>query len=183
MKFFSANKTANKAATSSANNGFRKQWLLAGAALAFAGGLGVTGMSMAEDTLHPHDHAKFHVSLSLPGLLEDGVMRNQMIEKVIAHVVPDGSEQQKAELGRIVKVALQDLRPIYEQNKAIKDRIKTILQQPQLDRNAMEQWRQDEMRLADNASKRVMQAVADCGDILTPEQRVKLAQQLERRRG
>ena len=54
---------------------------------------------------------------------------------------------------------------------------------PTIDRAAMEQWRQDQMRLADSASRRILQAVADCAEILTPEQRVELADQLKLRHG
>ena len=162
----------------------RKHWIMGTASLALIGGLGVAGLSMAEDNHHPelqnHHHA--HRGMSIDGVLNNSILMNSIIETVVNHVVPDGSAQQKAGLGNIVKATLQDLRPIHEQNKVLKGQIKTLLQQHTIDRNALEQWRQDEMRLADSASKRILQAVADCADILTPEQRVKLAEQLEKRR-
>ena len=159
----------------------RKHWIIGTASLALIGGLSITGISMAEDNHRP-EFKRHHHGMSVESFLNDSVIMNRIIEKVVDHVVPDGSAQQKASLNTIVKAAVQDLRPIHEQNKVLKGQVKTLLQQPTLDRNAMEQWRQEEMRLVDTASKRILQAVLDCADILTPEQRVKLAEQLEKRR-
>jgi Spy/CpxP family protein refolding chaperone len=57
------------------------------------------------------------------------------------------------------------------------------LTQPTVDRQTLEQLRQAELQLAEAASTRIVQALADVADVLTPEQRVqlvKLAEQFRR---
>ena len=50
-----------------------------------------------------------------------------------------------------------------------------------VDRAALEAIRKSEMGLADEASKRLVQALADVSDVLTPAQRQALAERVHRR--
>ena len=50
-----------------------------------------------------------------------------------------------------------------------------LLTAPTIDRAAIEQFRSEQLQLADAASKRVAQARADAGEVLTADQRQKLA--------
>jgi hypothetical protein len=176
MKLFSANNSG------SGKPGFGKLWLKAGLALAIAGSIGAAGLSMASDSPRATGHMGHH-GMSFTDLLDDSVILNRIVDKVVDRVVPDGSAQQKTSLATIVKAAMQDLRPLHQQNQLQKQQISTLLQQPAIDRGALEQWRQDELRLADTASKRILQAVADCAEILTPQQRVELADHLKQHHG
>jgi Spy/CpxP family protein refolding chaperone len=51
----------------------------------------------------------------------------------------------------------------------------SLLTAPSVDRSAIERLRVEQMGLADTASKRIAQALADASDVLTPEQRRKVA--------
>lgn len=93
------------------------------------------------------------------------------------------TDAQKARIDPLVKTAMADLRPLHEQ---LNDLHKKLLEQagaPTIDRTALEATRQQGLALADKASKRILQLVADVGDVLTPEQRKKLAEHLSRRHG
>jgi Spy/CpxP family protein refolding chaperone len=53
-----------------------------------------------------------------------------------------------------------------------------LLLQTTIDRAAIEKFRTEQLALADAFSKRVAQAIGDMAEVLTPEQRHKLADRL-----
>jgi Spy/CpxP family protein refolding chaperone len=52
---------------------------------------------------------------------------------------------------------------------------------PTIDRTAIERLRAEQIGLAETASKRIAQALADAADVLSPEQRRKVADWMARR--
>jgi Spy/CpxP family protein refolding chaperone len=58
-----------------------------------------------------------------------------------------------------------------------------LMSAPTIDRAAIETLRVEQIGLADTASKRIAQALADTAEVLSPEQRVKLAERMQRRQG
>ena len=58
-----------------------------------------------------------------------------------------------------------------------------LLGQPTVDRAQMETVRAEHLRLLDEASRRLTGALADAADVLTPEQRRRLADHIGRWRG
>jgi Spy/CpxP family protein refolding chaperone len=95
----------------------------------------------------------------------------------------DATEQQKQQVKGIVQAAAQELAPIRDQHHQHRDALLAALTQPTVDRQTLEQLRQAELQLAEAASTRIVQALADVADVLTPEQRVqlvKLAEQFRR---
>ena len=61
---------------------------------------------------------------------------------------------------------------------AARQRGRTLLTQPSIDRGAIETLRTEQLALADGASRRLAQALGDAADVLTPEQRRKLDDRL-----
>ena len=55
--------------------------------------------------------------------------------------------------------------------ESARQRGRTLLTQPSIDRGAIEALRAEQLALADAASKRLAQALADAAEVLTPEQR------------
>jgi periplasmic protein CpxP/Spy len=53
---------------------------------------------------------------------------------------------------------------------------------PTIDRSAIERLRAEQIGLAETASKRIAQALADAADVLSPEQRRKVADWMAFRR-
>jgi protein CpxP len=92
-----------------------------------------------------------------------------------------GTPQQKDRLVAIATAALAELRPLREQARASRRRGLELLAAPSVDRIALEQLRVTQMQLADARSRRMLQAMADAADILTPEQRTKVAERLKQR--
>lgn len=94
----------------------------------------------------------------------------------------DATSEQQEKIRAIAKAALKDLLPMREKAKAARERVSTLLTQPTIDRGAIEAFRAEQMALADAASKRFAQAVADVSEVLTPEQRRKASDFVERKR-
>ena len=86
----------------------------------------------------------------------------------------DATAEQRQQVQTLVRGAVQDLVPLREQHQAHRQAFLEALQQPSIDRNTLEALRQAELQLAETASSRFINALADIADILTPEQRAEL---------
>jgi periplasmic protein CpxP/Spy len=87
-----------------------------------------------------------------------------------------GTPEQEQKVQAIAQDALADLLPLREQHNANRKALHDALSGASIDREALEQARRAEIKLADQASARLAQAVADAADTLTPEQRAQLAE-------
>jgi len=96
------------------------------------------------------------------------------------YVEVDATDAQKAQIEPLVKAAMQDLMPLHSQLRTAHTQMLTMLSQPTIDRAALEASRAQHMQMADQASRRLVQLIADVGDVLTPEQRKKLADHLSK---
>ena len=107
------------------------------------------------------------------------------VDKMLKHlyVEIDATDAQKAQIDPIVKQAMQDLMPLHNQLRTAHQQALQLLSAPTLDRAAIETMRAQNMALADQASKRVVQLIEDVGDVLTPEQRKKLAEHMGKMHG
>ncbi|MBA5637828.1 Spy/CpxP family protein refolding chaperone [Duganella sp. LX20W] len=107
------------------------------------------------------------------------------VDRMLKHmyVEIDATEAQKTQIDPIVRQAMQDLQPMHEQMHKAHENALQLLTAPTLDRAALEAARAQHMQLADQASKRLVQLIADVGDQLTPVQRQKLADHLARMHG
>ena len=99
------------------------------------------------------------------------------------YVEIDATDAQKAQIGPLVQQAVTDLLPLHAQLQAARTQALQGLTQPSVDRAALETARQAHLQLADQASKRFVQLVADVGDVLTPQQRTSLADHLKKLHG
>ena len=114
----------------------------------------------------------------------DPAQMDQRIERMAKHfaVEIDATAEQSAKLAEIAKGAAKDLRPLREKLKEARKRGLALLAAPNVDRSAIEQLRSEQIAAADAASKRLTQALADAADVLTPDQRKKAAERIEKRR-
>lgn len=109
--------------------------------------------------------------------------RARRLDWRIGRLVKDvgGTPEQKSRLVAIATAAMADLRPLREQMRQARRAGLDLLSATVIDRRALEAARVAQMQLADARSRRMVQAFADAADVLTPEQRLKVAEQLKRR--
>jgi Spy/CpxP family protein refolding chaperone len=107
------------------------------------------------------------------------------VDHVLKHfyVEIDATDAQKAQIGPLVKQAVTDLLPLRTQAQAARAQALAGLTAATVDRTALETARQTHLQLADQASKRVVQLMADVGDVLTPAQRAVLMEHINRMHG
>lgn len=107
------------------------------------------------------------------------------IEKMVKHLAVeiDATPEQQEKLTAIAKQAARDLEPLRGQAMETRKQAMELLSQPSVDRAALEKLRVSKLQHADAASRRVTQALGDAAEVLTPEQRKKLAEHIARRGG
>jgi periplasmic protein CpxP/Spy len=87
----------------------------------------------------------------------------------------DATTDQQAKLASIAKAAAGDLRELREKAQAARAQAVTLLTGPTIDRSAIERLRAEQIGLAETASKRIAQALADAAEVLSPQQRRQVA--------
>jgi Spy/CpxP family protein refolding chaperone len=92
----------------------------------------------------------------------------------------EASDTQRQQVKAIVQATVQDLTPMREQHHQNRQTMLQALTQPTIDRVALGDVRQAELQLADTASDRIVTALANVAEVLTPEQRSKLAEFMSR---
>jgi len=95
----------------------------------------------------------------------------------------DGSPEQKEKISAIAKAAAQDLGELRKQGGDLRRQGMELLKAPTVDRAAIEALRSRQIEVADALSKRLSAALADIAEVLTPEQRVKLAERMQSHHG
>ena len=107
------------------------------------------------------------------------------IDHMLKHfyVEIDATDAQKAQIGPLVKQAVNDLMPLHSRLQSARSRAIQALEQPTVDRAALEAARAAHLQLGDEASKRIVQLMGDVGDVLTPTQRQALIEHLQQMHG
>jgi protein CpxP len=123
--------------------------------------------------------APFHAAVFMAGPIDPAKL-DQHIERMTRHfaIEVDATVEQQAKLAVIAKAAAQDLLPLREQAQRARQESLDLLAAPTVDRAAIERLRASHIALAEQASKRLAQAIADAADVLTPEQRKALAERI-----
>jgi protein CpxP len=87
----------------------------------------------------------------------------------------DATSDQQVKIANIAKAAATDLRAMRDKAHAARAQAVALLTAPTIDRSAIDRLRAEQMALAETASKRIAQALADTAEVLNPEQRRKIA--------
>jgi periplasmic protein CpxP/Spy len=90
------------------------------------------------------------------------------------------TDEQRQRVKAVVDNAIRDLYPAKEQHQQNRQALVQALLQTSVDRAALEKARQSELQLAETVSSRLVSALADVSEILTPEQRAQLAERVSR---
>ena len=86
----------------------------------------------------------------------------------------DATAEQKQKVTAILQSAATDVHSLADQHLAVRKQLHEVLSAETIDRTRLEAVRADGLRLADEASKRIVLGVADAAEVLTPEQRTAL---------
>ena len=162
------------------NRGRRTGWIVAALIAA-----GLTGAAASSALSHGFGfgspgfgpggwHGRFMGGPLDPKQIEDRADR--MVRHVAIEI--DATNEQQEKLRNVVRGAVRDILPMRERAQAARARARELLTQDKIDRAEIEKFRTDQAALADAFSKRVAQAVGDAAEILTPEQRRKIADRL-----
>jgi protein CpxP len=146
---------------------------LAAATASLAQAQPMTGMS-GKDGMGPR-HGAQQAAHQPHGGQGDMMMSERMLDSVGA------SAEQKTRVRDILKPAQDERRQQREAGQAQQQQMLQLLSAPQIDAAAAEALRQQQQARHDAASKRMLQAMLDVQAVLTPEQRVKMAEQIKAR--
>ena len=107
---------------------------------------------------------------------------DERIDKMVKHLAIEieATPEQQEKLAAIAKGAAKDLAPLRGQAMDTRKQAMELLAAPNVDRTALEKLRLSKLQHADAASRRITQALGDAAEVLTPEQRVKLAEHAAR---
>jgi Spy/CpxP family protein refolding chaperone len=120
-------------------------------------------------------HGGFHHEMTAADMQEH-------VERMVDHIArhANATPEQQTKLTTIAKAAAADLQPLHQQLFEAHKKALDLFRQPTIDRAALETLRAEQISRVDAASKRLAQAVEDMADVLTPEQRAKLADDINR---
>ncbi|MFZ5693629.1 MAG: Spy/CpxP family protein refolding chaperone [Pseudomonadota bacterium] len=106
-----------------------------------------------------------------PAQIED--LADRMVRHLSIEI--DATNDQQEKLRGLMRAMLKDVLPARERAFAARRQARELLTATTIDRAAMEKLRAEQIALADTVSKRITQALADAAEVLSPEQRRKLA--------
>ena len=156
--------------------GLRGTFVLALVAVALLAGVTGNLLSQAFGQGNSWHHISWHDGGFFGGQLSPAQIDDR-IDRMTKHMAIelDATADQQAKLATIAKAAVADLRPLQEKARAARAQAVTLLTAPTVDRSAIERLRAENIGLAETASKRIAQALADAAEELSPEQRRKVA--------
>jgi Spy/CpxP family protein refolding chaperone len=171
-------KTSNPDQSPSQNyrSGRRGTFLIALVAVALVAGFGGNMLSKAFGQGHGWHQIGWRDGGFFGGTLTPAQIDDR-IDRMTKHMAIelDATQDQQVKLANIAKAAVADLRPLREKAQAARAQAVTLLTAPTIDRSAIERLRAEQVGLAETASKRIAQALAEAADVLSPEQRRKIA--------
>lgn len=109
-------------------------------------------------------------------------VRQERMTRFVQHLLVDldATPEQQTRILEIVRRAMTDAAPLWDQRGTARRQAVELLSAPQLDRAAMEKLRQEQVGAIETASKRVMDTLLDVAQVLTPEQRARFADRIAR---
>lgn len=102
-------------------------------------------------------------------------------EKVMDEI--DATDEQQDKIWAIVDKTRADLRPVGREFRDSREEAMAILSAPTIDKAAVETMRASRIAAIDAASKKAVAALVEAAEVLTPEQRAKLAAEMKDRHG
>lgn len=149
--------------------------MLAGLLVLVAGGSGVAGAAMAGQG---GPMQAMHAMAGHHGTMDPAAMEAHL-NRHLAEMVPDATEEQKAQLKAIAGRAHAEMAAFHGQLGDAHRRVHALLLGPTVDRAGLEALRAEQIRQLDASSRRLVAAFADAAEVLTPDQRRRVAEHME----
>ncbi len=163
----------------------KRRWAIAGIGAASIAALAAIGTGWHEraQAFGPGHHRGF-MGGEFGGPVDPEVM-NRRLDAMVSFALADvdATADQKSRIGAIARQAAADLAPMRKTHRDLRSKSSALLTQPTIDRAQLEALRAQQMQLGDAVSRRMLQAIEDAAEVLTPEQRGKLAQKWQARHG
>lgn len=157
-----------------AGNPKRKFALLAAVVGGVAMTVGALAQTAAVGGWHHAGHLGAHMAAASPADVADHV------DAILQHVYTEtgATPEQQAQIAPLVQATAGDLMQLHTQFHAQHAQMLALLTADPIDRAALENARVAQLNLADQASKEIVQLLADTAGVLTPAQRKALADKL-----
>lgn len=107
------------------------------------------------------------------GMPFDPAKFQERIEKRVDKALngTDATQDQKKQVVGILQAAFTDLKPLHEKRAENRKALRAAMEAPTIDAAKIEQIRQEQMKIADDSSKRFTKALVDAGNVLNAQQR------------
>jgi protein CpxP len=111
----------------------------------------------------------------------DPAQMDEHVQRMVKHlaVEVDATPEQQEKLNAIAKSAAHDLTPLRGNMKRTRQRALELLSADKVDHAAIENLRTAQLAVMDTVSRRLTQALAEAADVLTVDQRKKLAERAQ----
>jgi len=156
---------------------FGRRWMLAGVLAFTAATAGLAGAGLAQSG---HGMAGMHMMHAMHG---DPAAMDAHIDAMLSKMVPDATADQTARLKAAAKGIHADMAAMHAQFDQAHQRLHALLLAPVVDRGALEAVRAEQIRQIDQASRRLIDKMADAAEVLTPAQRKAIAAKLQEHQG
>ena len=151
------------------------KWMLSGLVVAVAATFALSAWAMP-DGQGPRGGHGGPGMMEGPGMMFGGpgmMMGGRGVDRMLDGL--NATDAQRTQIKQILKAAADDMQA---QRRDLHERGLQIFSAPEVDAAAAEQLRQQMLQQREVGSKRMLQAMLDVSKVLTPEQRVKLAERI-----
>ena len=93
------------------------------------------------------------------------------------------SDAQKSQIEGLLKPAFEEMKAAHEAHSAAFEQFHEAITAPSIDRAKIESLRAEQLKSLDEASKRMVTAITDAAEVLSPDQRAALAAEVRKHHG